>query len=227
MENLKINFLKSKETKKVSTGDFSYEVKKIGNRPKNPNTESQQSSVKPLVSYRVHGVDEQLYRSYLNFEFVSSEVFDGWCRYINDTYIDLRSEFDPSIIALESFNKSDLMSWKHVLHEFMDAIKDYKDQQKELRHISEISNDSAKRFLCLAPILANHNPRIYIDTSNGCFNIDISTHDNGILSSQVSENGYVYYSLVGQNAKIYKITGTAKFKSSKDFIKFNKILRML
>lgn len=230
MENQKIKHLKTGETKKSAKGGFSYEIKLIGNRSINSKTESQQSSyhsIKKLVSYQVQEVGEQLSRNYLYYEFVSTDIFDDWCRHINNTGIDLLSKFDPSIIALESFNNNDLMNWKHVLHEFMDAIKDYKDQQKELHHIAEISNESAKRFLWLAPILANHKPRIYIDTSNGCFNIDISTHDNGILSSQISENGYVYYSLVGQNAKIYKITGTAKFKSSKDFIKFNKILRML
>ena len=108
----------------------------------------------------------------------------------------------------------------------MEAIEDYKNQQKEYR-IPEISIESARRFLYLVPIIANHNPRIYIDTINGCFNIDISTHDNGVLSSQISENGTIYYSYVAENTRIFKITGTAKFKNSTDFIKFEKILRMI
>lgn len=229
MKNLKIKHLKKENTPKVAASEFYYDIKFIGNPPEYSKTQLEKNSAQRFmrsVTYHVQGMNTDLYRSYINFEFVSADVFDGWCRHINDADIDLRSEFDPSIIALESFTNNE-MSWRHVLFEFMDAIKDYKDQQKELNHISEISKESAKRFLWLAPILANHNPRVYIDSSNGNFNIDIPTHDNGILSSQISENGYIYYSLVGQNTKIYKITGTAKFKTSKDFIKFNKILRML
>lgn len=164
---------------------------------------------------------------YSSLEYPGANIFDAWCEHVNSISIDFKDEFNPSTEALELQYPTHSNNWKKVLSEFMIAIREHKEQQNELRHIHAISTESAKRFLLLVPILAVHRPRVYIDASNGCFNVDFVARDNGILSTQISANGQIHYSYVSQNKKIFKISGTAKFKDFKDFIKFNKILQML
>jgi hypothetical protein len=153
--------------------------------------------------------------------------FDNWCDHVNKISIDFSNKFDASTEALALEESGNFESWGKTISEFMDAIRCYKDLENEISHIHSISAISAKHFLLLIPLLDAHNPRIYIDSNNGCFNVDMTTPDNGILSTQVGENGHIHYSYVSQNRKIFKITGTAKFKDQKDYIKFEKVLRML
>lgn len=171
--------------------------------------------------------EKKLSQIYTSSEYPSSNDFDDWCSHVDAIVIDFQKDFNPSIEALKLCKITQFDYWKSILSEFMEAIKDYTEQQKEFTQTSCISIESAKRFLFLVPVFAAHKPRVYIDASNGCFNVDMPTRDNGILSTQISENGQIHYSYVAQNKKIFKITGTAKFRDSKDFIKFNKVLQML
>lgn len=164
--------------------------------------------------------------TYYSFEHSESADFDEWCKQVSEIDIDFQGEFNSSIETLECAIRN-FSFWKNLVRDFMDAIEDYKGHQKECNNFSQISEGSAKRLLLLIPILANHKPRIYIDANNGCFNADMQTRDNGILSAQISDGGQIFYSYVAQNNKIFKITGTAKFKDFRDFIKFNKVLQML
>ncbi len=185
------------------------------------------------ISHQQHRKSEffnratSLSQTYLSVGHFGSVDFDDWCSHIDSITINLDEEFNPSIEALKLCEITQFDYWKNVLSEFMEAIKEYGEHQKECTQTSRISTESAKRFLFLVPMLAAHKPRIYIDGNNGCFNVDIATRDNGILSTQISDNGHVHYSYVAQNKKIFKISGTAKFKDSRDFIKFNKVLQML
>lgn len=153
--------------------------------------------------------------------------FDEWCERISLMEINFEREFNSSTDALNFYTSTNPSHSKYALQEFMDAIQDYKEYKKEFDDASEISADSARRFLLILPMLASRKPKIYIDAKNGCFNVDMQTSDNGVLSIQVSDNGQIYYSYVAQYNRIYKITGTAKFKDFKDFLKFNKVLQML
>jgi len=166
--------------------------------------------------------------TYLQVDKFQESHFDEWCDHVASIGINFDGDLDlggGGIISHKSIEH--LSQWGVLLNKFMVAIQDYKNHQKELCNLSQISIESARRFLFLMPILVNYNTRVHIDSSNGCFNIDIRTLEKGTLVSQISENGYIYYSYVDQNEKIYKITGTAKFKVAKDFIKFNKVLNML
>ncbi|WP_155637677.1 hypothetical protein [Burkholderia cepacia] len=165
-------------------------------------------------------------RTYYSLKHSESTKFDEWCRQINDIDIDFRGEFNASVRNLE-YVLHNFSFWKSLVRDFMDAIEDYKAHQRESSNFSQISEESAKRLLLLIPLLVNHKPKIYIDANNGCFNADMQTRDNGILSTQISDGGQIFYSYVAQNNKIFKITGTAKFKDFRDYIKFNKILQML
>jgi len=153
--------------------------------------------------------------------------FDDWFKKIESVTIDFKENFDPSIAILGLCDDKSFDLWQPLLNEFMGAIEEYKDQTNECAGISHISEESARRFLFLVPVFAAHRLKIYIDSSNGCFNVDISTRDNGVLTTQISESGQVYYSYVAKNKRIYKITGVAKFKDARDFLKFNKVLQML
>ncbi|MBS1169991.1 MAG: hypothetical protein H6R01_909 [Burkholderiaceae bacterium] len=130
---------------------------------------------------------------------------------------------------LNLFKGVSLPHSRRVIKEFLGAARDYLAQKNELieESLSEISSESARRFLFLAPLLADRKFHVYINSTNGCVNVDFGTRDNGVLTTLISDNGQVHYSYVAQNHRIYKLTGTAKFKNSKDFIKFNKILQML
>lgn len=164
---------------------------------------------------------------YSDFDQSDDRNYDAWCAHICSIDMDFEGEFTPSTEALD-FRIIDKSSYfRRLCQEFMDAIEDYKKYQKESTQASKISKESAKRFLLLLPILADYRPKVHIDAQNGCFNFDMQTRDNGILSTQISDTGQVHYAYVAQHTKIYKITGTAKFKDPKDFIKFNKILKML
>lgn len=171
--------------------------------------------------------EKKLSHVYSHFEYPNSEDFDEWCKHVESIAIDFQREFNPTVATLELCNISQFNYWNDTLAEFMEAIKDYLEQREQLHELSGISAKSARRFLFLVPVFASHKPRVYIDASNGCVNVDVMTRDNGILSTQISETGQVHYSYVAQNKNIYKITGTAKFKDSRDFIKFNKVLQML
>lgn len=152
--------------------------------------------------------------------------FDNWCDNLNSLNIDLQRCFDPNVDILRNLVSQFDMRWLNVIHEFMEAIREHKELQKTADHIPKISNESAKQFLLLVPIVAGLQTRVYVDSMNGCLNMDVSNQDKGLLSTQISENGHIHYSFVSKNRKIYKITGTAKFKDQKDFINFSKVLQM-
>lgn len=184
-------------------------------------------SIKEPNELKTFKYEEKSLNTFYGIDYPGSRVFDDWCHHVKSISIDLDKEFNSSIAVLESDKFADFGHWRMILNEFMGAIKEHKEQKNEIKHMHSISMESAKRFLFLVPVLASHGPRVYIDASNGCFNVDFIGRENGILSTQISDNGQIHYSYVSENKKIFKITGTAKFKDSRDFIKFNKILKML
>ncbi|MEI2771869.1 MAG: hypothetical protein ABTR54_07925 [Candidatus Competibacter sp.] len=157
----------------------------------------------------------------------SDTAFGKWCNYIDSLEINLKGNFDPSTCLLSSDVFGPLFSWGNIFIEFMRAIECYKELENDRGNLPDISEESARRFLLLAPLLVSTNPKIYLDTQTGNFNFDIIPLENGVLSAQVLPIGAVHYSYVAEHSRIYKITGTAKFKCSLDYVKFSKILRMI
>jgi hypothetical protein len=166
-------------------------------------------------------------KKYLNY--LATGEFDKWCSFIESVDFDFHKEFNASVKVFDFCENVRYEYWQVVVNEFMGAVKEYLTQKSELNEetLSEISNESARRFLFLAPLLVNRKYQVYIDSTNGCVNVDFGTRNNEVLSTFISDNGHVHYSLVAENKKIYKLSGTAKFKDSRDFIKFNKVLGML
>jgi len=161
--------------------------------------------------------------------FHATDEFEKWCDFVETINIDFKQEHSSPNDILNLFKGVSLPHSRRVIKEFLGAARDYLAQKNELieESLSEISSESARRFLFLAPLLADRKFHVYINSTNGCVNVDFGTRDNGVLTTLISDNGQVHYSYVAQNHRIYKLTGTAKFKNSKDFIKFNKILQML
>lgn len=159
--------------------------------------------------------------------FPSGTEFGKWCSHIDALEIKLKGSFDPSTHLLKSSVFGNKLSCEGVFSEFMRAIESYKELKEDQGSLPDISEESARRFLLLAPLLASSDPKVYLDTQTGNFNFDIILSGNGILSAQVLPTGAVHYSYVAEHFRIYKITGTAKFKCSFDYIKFIKILRMI
>lgn len=155
--------------------------------------------------------------------------FDKWCNFIESFDFDFSKKIDSSVKIFDFCKNTQYEYWQAVVVEFMGAVGEYLTLRSELEKesLSEISSESARRFLFIAPLLADREFQVYIDSTNGCVNVDFGTRDNGVLTTFISDNGHVHYSLVAENKKLYKFTGTAKFKDSRDFIKFNKLLGML
>ena len=118
-------------------------------------------------------------------------------------------------------------SFERLLQKFEEATHAYQEHRLESTHAADISADSARNFLYLIPVLAHYSPSISIDSRNGLVNIDVRSHRFGVLSSQVAEDGKVFYSFAGKHDRLFKITGTAKFRTAKDFSQFQRVLNLL
>ncbi len=110
---------------------------------------------------------------------------------------------------------------------FQEAIDSYMEDKDDHKHISDISIKSAKNFLYLLPTIDSYLPNINIDADTGYVNITFTTNDNGVLSALVTGKAEIHYSRISKGVKIFKISGVAKIKDSRDFNKFAKVLEML
>lgn len=214
MEAPKINSLVTRKTLTL----YSHESKTVSTQ----DLPSQQKSKYYLSSHAV-----EFSKIYSNKGHSEDSHFNQWWIYVDSISIDIQKHYNPSLEVFEFCNSPRFEHLKPLVDEFMSAVHEHFEQRKDYELISDISNESAKFFLFLVPLFATHKPKVYIDSTNGCVNVDLPTRDNGILSTQISSNGQVHYSLAARNRKIFKISGTAKFKDTKDLIKFNKVLQML
>ncbi len=139
-----------------------------------------------------------------------------------------RLNFDESIGRLTRCAPTSIPeSFDRLLQKFEQAANAYREYRLESSHAADISPDSARNFLYLIPVLAHYSPSISIDSRNGLVNIDVRSHRFGVLSSQVAEDGKVFYSFAGKHDRLFKITGTAKFRTAKDFSQFQRVLNLL
>ena len=114
-----------------------------------------------------------------------------------------------------------------TLTKFQSIIKEYLNDKSTKTNMKNISKKSAKNFLYLIPTIEEYSPNINIDADTGYVNITFVTKDYGLLSALITEKSEIHYSRVSRGVKIYKISGVAKIKDSRDFKHFSKILGML
>lgn len=187
--------------------------------------ETKVSSPSKIVHFSSQRPKDSLYLSERVLPGKGSDYFNRWCDFVDGLSIDFSANHNESLAVLES--NAPLISYKKTLSDFMSAVLIYKKQQEEYEAISNISLQSAKNFLYLIPVISGYNPIVSIDADTGCFTTTFPSQGNDILSALVTGNGEIHFSLVGQGVRIFKISGTAKIKNSRDFSRFNKVLLML
>ena len=118
-------------------------------------------------------------------------------------------------------------SFENLISHLQQAVTNYLEFKSNYDDAPPPSEGSAKSFLFLVPALAPYEPDISIDSTNGCINLSIHSRKSGILTSQISPEGKVYYSFAGRGDRVFKITGTAKFKTARDHLQFRRVLNLL
>ena len=148
--------------------------------------------------------------------------FESWLSRVADLSMDFSKADD-----IESFGfvLSECKEAELPILKLIEAVRDYKEELAD--GASPISESSARSYLIIAVLLVNYEFDIYFDSNNGCVSVDISTGNKEILATQFSSDSRVHFSLVGRGKKIFKLSGTAKFKDEVDFVNFDKILRLL
>ncbi|MCK9162669.1 MAG: hypothetical protein RBQ81_01385 [Arcobacteraceae bacterium] len=114
-----------------------------------------------------------------------------------------------------------------TFHKFEKAVYEYLEEKNEKKYLKDISKIALKNFLYLLPVFDRYSPSIAIDSDTGFIDTTFSTRDNGLFTALVTENGEIHYSRVSKGVKIYKFSGVAKIKDSRDFKHFSKVLEML
>lgn len=108
-----------------------------------------------------------------------------------------------------------------------DAVAEYRAVLRDCVTAHKISEDSAKRVFLIVPLLKERNPRFHVDSTNGFFSVDVAAAGGRVMTMQVNDNGYVHFSYVGRGVRVFKLTGTAKFREFEDFQEFDRVLQML
>lgn len=114
-----------------------------------------------------------------------------------------------------------------TLKNFEKAVKNYIEEKKEKKYMKDISSKSLKNFLYLLPVFEKYLPSISIDADTGYVNSTFITRDKGMFTALVTQKGDIHYSRVSRGMKIYKFSGVAKIKDSRDYKHFAKVLEML
>lgn len=145
-----------------------------------------------------------------------------WNKIVDSMTFEFDLKARKSIISSHNL----LDSYK-TISKFEKAIYEYLEEKSEKKHLKDISKVALKNFLYLLPIFEIHSPDIAIDSDTGFVDTTFNTRDNGLFTALVTESGEIHYSRVSKGVKIYKFSGVAKIKDSRDFKHFAKVLEML
>lgn len=161
--------------------------------------------------------------------FYSNKNWRNWCNLLTTSLenLDFKEKLKKIISNKEA--KKYLHSFDNDLYKNLSqAIEEYESSKIKNTFFADISKESQECVLRILPILAcRNNIDIHIDSSNGNINIDINHTSNGILNLQVASGKLIYFSYVGENDKIFKITGKIKLKSDYDLIELNRVCSLL
>lgn len=156
--------------------------------------------------------------------YFSQERHNNWCVFVKNSPVDL----DKSCSLTEDFYraKGEFRDFQGVLDKFSEAVQYYKEQCENLVNVKKLSEASALNFLFLVPVLFKYKLQIAVDADTGYLTTTLHAAD-GVLTALITDKSEIHFSLVGQGARIFKISGTAKIKDNQDLTKFNRILMML
>lgn len=159
------------------------------------------------------------------FSFGKSKDEEKWHGLVESLSIDLTRNFESKLPELEERFEFSFIS--KIFKDLDQVIAEYKDAQSSFSHIKNISEKSIKNLLYLFPVLCNYSLSVAIDSDTGFINIGVKGNDSSLLNALITNKGEIHYSLVGRSIKIFKISGTAKIKDSRDFKEFRRVMRML
>lgn len=167
------------------------------------------------------------YPTSTGFNLHTNKNWKEWCDEIEKYVGELDFEY-KKILNTEWFNKKLCVFDIENYQKFFSVLEQYKADKEKNDFFLDISKESEECFLLILPILACRNIiDIHIDSSNGNINIDISQNINEILNIQVASNRLIYFSYVGRNNRIFKITGAMKLKNKFDLIEVHRICNLL
>lgn len=149
-----------------------------------------------------------------------------WYDLVENLTMDLSKKLETDFpVFIEQLESSSFV--RKVFKALDDVVEEYKNEQKSAPYLKNISAQSAKNFLHLMPIIYTYSTTVAIDSDTGFINAGFSAKDSSLLNALISDSNEIYYSLVGRSEKIFKISGTAKIKSTKDLKQFKRIMAML
>ncbi len=180
--------------------------------------------ISPLVGY-----SSSIYREVEDYalEDPFDVDFAAWANYVRDIAVDFEGGVADSTFVLEHLGQARRRLWAPIVDRFCAAIREYQEFKAERPDASDVSQDSVRRLLLLIPIIANRSPRFHVDSTDGCFSVDVGVGNDRVMSVHVGGSGHVNFSYVGQKKRIYRLSGTAKFRDLEDYEEFNRVLRML
>lgn len=146
---------------------------------------------------------------------------ESWNNFVDSVTFDFDIETKNSIIE-----KKEVLNYSTYV-KFEKAIYEYLEEKREKKYLKDISKPALKNFLYLLPVVERYSPSIAIDSDTGFIDTIFNTKDNGIFTALITKNGEIHYSRVSKGVKIYKFSGVAKIKDSRDFKHFSKVLEML
>lgn len=160
----------------------------------------------------------------------SNKAWRNWCNLLANSLgnLDFKEKIE-GIISNKEFKNYYLYNFDNELYKKLSkAIQEYELDKRKNTFFADISQESQECVLRILPILAcRNNIDIHLDPSNGNVNIDINHNSNGILNFQVASGKLIYFSYVGENDKIFKITGKIKLKSDFDLIELSRLCNLL
>lgn len=158
------------------------------------------------------------FKSGLNYTVSQEEI---WNKFVDSMTFDFDLKTKKSLVS-----KDKILNYTTFL-KFEKAVYEYLEDKNEKKYLKDISKSALKNFLYLLPVFDRYSPNIAIDSDTGFIDSTFNTRDNGLFTALVTENGEIHYSRVSKGIKIYKFSGIAKIKDSRDFKHFAKVLEML
>lgn len=146
---------------------------------------------------------------------------ENWNLLVDSIEFNLELELNKSLTLIEE--KFDFKTFV----KFEEAVKSYLKEKTNNKNMKAISIKSLKNFLYLLPIFEKYLPSISIDADTGYVNSTFTTRDNGLFTALTTAKSEIHYSRVSKGVKIYKFSGVAKIKDTRDFKHFEKVLEML
>lgn len=163
-------------------------------------------------------------------EFASNNEWIEWCGFL-EKYNYIIDDFEQSIQTISNIPNLSFFSEKFnslLKEKIIEIIENYQLARLENLSLAPLSKEALNGFLLIIPILSCYSySSIHIDSTNGNINIDIAQNSKGILNLQIASNKLIYFSYVGENLRIFKITGTFKLKNNFDLVELNRIFNLL